>query len=341
MPEGWAWDESLFAGSSVFYDRGRIPYPAGLRDAFADAAELHGSPRLIDVGCGPGTVALRLADLFAEVVGVDADRGMIEQATWLATKRNLTNARWFRLRAEELPAGLGTFRYATFAQSFHWMERELVAARVFGMLDPGGAFVHVGGQEIETPPPEQPLPHPLPPADDIRRLKQSYLGPQRRAGQGMLRHGTPGNEREVLQAAGFEAPVSIRVRGRQALERTVDDVVAHVFSVSGSAPHLFGDRLGDFEHDLRVRLTAASDAGFFSEPIPDLALVFYTGPDSGSCIAVPSALALALGRLHLQMRCNETLRPGVRGSGERRSCARNVPSTGYSPRHIGMAAVRG
>jgi ubiquinone/menaquinone biosynthesis C-methylase UbiE len=153
VPEEWAWDESLFAGSSVFYDRGRIPYPVGLRDAFANVADLRGSPRLIDVGCGPGTVALRLADLFAEVVGVDADRGMIEEATRLATRRKLTNARWLRLRAEALPAGLGTFRYATFAQSFHWMDRELVATRVFVMLEPGGAFVHVGGQEIETPPP--------------------------------------------------------------------------------------------------------------------------------------------------------------------------------------------
>jgi len=115
VPEGWDWDESLFAGSSVFYDRGRIPYPPGLRDAFADAANLRGSPRLIDVGCGPGTVALRLADLFAEVVGVDADRGIIGEATRLAAKRDLANARWLRLRAEELPAGLGTFRCATFA----------------------------------------------------------------------------------------------------------------------------------------------------------------------------------------------------------------------------------
>jgi SAM-dependent methyltransferase len=278
MPEGWVWDESLFAGSSAFYDRGRIPYPPGLRDAFADVADLRGSPRLIDVGCGPGTVALRLADLFAEVIGVDADRGMIEEAIRAAAMQNLTNLRWFRLRAEELPAGLGIFRYATFAQSFHWMDRELVATRVFDMLEPGGAFVHVGGQEIETPSPEQPLPHPLPPTDDIRRLKQSYLGPERRAGQGVLLHGTPGNEWEVLQAAGFEAPVSIRVTGRQVLERTVDDVVAHVFSASDSAPHLFGDQLGDFEHDLRARLTAASDAGLFSERIPDLALVIYYRP---------------------------------------------------------------
>jgi hypothetical protein len=73
------------------------------------------------------------------------------------------------------------------------MERDLVATRVFGMLEHGGAFVHVSGQEIETPAPEDPFPHPVPPADDIRHLKQAYLGPERRAGQGVLRHGSPGN----------------------------------------------------------------------------------------------------------------------------------------------------
>ncbi len=278
MPEGWVWDETLFAGSSEYYDRGRIPYPSGLHDAFAAVADLRGSPRLIDVGCGPGTVALRLADLFTEVVGVDADRGMIDEAIRAAGIHNLSNAQWFRLRAEELPAGLGAFRYATFAQSFHWMDRELVAGRVFDMLEPGGAFVHVGGQEIETPSPEHPLPHPLPPVDEIRHLKQSYLGPEVRAGQGVLLHGTPGNEWEVLQAAGFETPVMTRVTGRQLLERTVDDVVAQVFSLSSSAPHLFGDQMADFEQDLRALLTAASDAGFFSEQIPDLALVLYRRP---------------------------------------------------------------
>lgn len=106
----------------------------------------------------------------------------------------------------------------------------------------------------------------------------SYLGPERRAGHGVLLHVTPGNEWEVLQAAGFEAPVSIRVTGREVLERTVDDVVAQVFSVSGSAPHLFGDRLGDFEHEPRGRLNVASDAGLFSGQIPELALVFYYRP---------------------------------------------------------------
>jgi SAM-dependent methyltransferase len=278
MPEGWEWDETLFAGSASFYARGRLPYPPGLHDAFAWLTELSGSPRLIDVGCGPGTVALLLADLFAEVVGVDGAAGMIEEAKRVALERGIANARWVQLRAEELPQEIGTFRYATFAQSFHWMERELVASRIFDMLESGGGFVHVGGEEIRTPPPKE-SPHPEPPEEAIQVLIASYLGPARRAGQGVIRYGTPGGEAAVLRAAGFEPPVSVRVAGGQMIERSVDDVVAHVFSLSSSAPYLFDDQFGDFERDLRALLTTASDRGLFSEQIPDLALVLYRKPD--------------------------------------------------------------
>ena len=38
------------------------------------------------------------------------------------------NVRWVRMRAEELPADLGEFRLATFAQSFHWMDGDRVGS---------------------------------------------------------------------------------------------------------------------------------------------------------------------------------------------------------------------
>ena len=273
------WDESLFAGSSEFYDRGRLPYPPALAGAFAELAELDGSPRLIDVGCGPGTVALRLAGLFAEVVGVDADQRMIEEAARQAAGRKVTNASWVRLRAEELPADLGTFRYATFAQSFHWMDRDLVAARVFGFLEPGGAFVHVGGQELETPAPERPLPHPLPLLPMTSGGSGSPTsGPSNGPTRAYCGTGRPATSGRYCRRRAFEEPVSTRVTGREVLRRSVDDIVAQVFSTSASAPHLYGGQLGAFEHDLRAVLIAASDAGWFSERIPDLALVFYRRP---------------------------------------------------------------
>jgi ubiquinone/menaquinone biosynthesis C-methylase UbiE len=278
VPEGWQWDDTLFGGSAAYYRAGRLPYPAALHDAFAAAADLRGSPRLVDVGCGPGVVALLLADLFVDVVGVDPDGDMLAEAARAAAARQIENVRWLCRRAEELPSDLGPFRYATFAQSFHWMDRDLVAGIVFELLEPGGAFVHVDTQVEGVAPPETALPHPAPPRDEIDRLRVRYLGPVRRAGAGTLRHGTPGDEWQVLERAGFEAPAPVRVEGRVALERTTDDVVASVFSSSGTAPHLFGDRLADFERDLRRLLWDASPTGWFSERTGDVELVFYRRP---------------------------------------------------------------
>ena len=278
MPDGWRWDETLFAGSAAFYERGRLPYPPGLHDAFAGVAELDGRPRLLDVGCGTGRVALALADLFDEVVGVDPDRAMLAEAQRLAGAGGATNATWWCGRAEELPPELGHFRYATFAASFHWMDRDVVAERIFHLLEHGGAFVHVGGSHVRTPPPVIGPPHPPPPSEAIARLIQRYLGPERRAGQGVLRHGTPGEEADVLLRAGFRAPETTVVEGRDVVTRTIDDEVAAVFSMSGSAPHLFGSRVSDFEAELRVLLDDAGDDGRFSLQVPDLALVFYRKP---------------------------------------------------------------
>lgn len=44
-----------------------------------------------------------------------------------ASRAGAANARWVRMRAEELPGDLGPFRMVTFAQSFHWFDRPLVA----------------------------------------------------------------------------------------------------------------------------------------------------------------------------------------------------------------------
>jgi cyclopropane fatty-acyl-phospholipid synthase-like methyltransferase len=90
----WQWDQTLFAGSAHYYEQGRLPNAPGLTEAFEKALGLNGRGRLLDVGCGPGTVTLRLASLFEEVVGLDADAGMIEEARRLASERAVTNARW-------------------------------------------------------------------------------------------------------------------------------------------------------------------------------------------------------------------------------------------------------
>jgi SAM-dependent methyltransferase len=268
--QDWTWDETVFEGTATYYRRGRKPYAPGLADVLAAHLSLDGNGRLLDVGCGPGSVALLFAHLFDEVVGVDPDPGMVAEATRAATEEGIRNARWVQLRAEQLPASLGSFRVISFGQSFHWMDRPRVAAVVRGMLDPNGAVVQVDLWHT-SPPGEQPIstgPHPPVPEAAIDELRRRWLGPHRRAGQG-FRNTSPSGEDEVFLSAGFAREQIVHVPDDRRITHSVDHVVAWVLSTSSTAPHLFGDRLGDFVADLRSLLLETSPDGLFTVALSD------------------------------------------------------------------------
>lgn len=258
--KGWEWDETLFEGAAEHYQRGRLPYAPGLADAVRELLPRAGHQRLLDVGCGPGTLTLLLAHLFTDCVGIDPDPGMITKAR----ASGLDNARFIQLRAEELPAGLGSFDVATFGQSFHWMDRDLVAATVYDMLSSGGLFLQVSYVMDGPAPDRSDHSEPVPPYEAIEDLVRRYLGPVRRAGKGVIAHGTPGDEVEVLARHGFDGPVRIRIPAGKAVERSTDEVVSWIHSRSDAVPGLFGADLADFDAELRALLRSVSPAERFA-----------------------------------------------------------------------------
>ncbi len=260
---GWTWDPSLYAGSAPHYVVGRMPYPPELAAAIAEVAGLDGTGRLLDVGCGPGSLTVLLAPLFAEAIGVDADPGMIDTA-----RSRAPGLDWRCLRAEDLPAGLGRFRTVTFAQSFHWMDQPLVAQRVRGMLTPDGVWVHVGATTHRG------VEGSGPPWAAIDQLVTAHLGPVRRAGQSPLTGGsTRSGEEDVMRAAGWSGPVRRVVERGETVTRSVDEVVSAVLSLSTSAPHHFGEELPRFVADLRKLLSEAAPDGVFTERLRDIEVV--------------------------------------------------------------------
>jgi SAM-dependent methyltransferase len=270
--DDWSWDESLYAGSAPFYSVGRAAYPSELVDALVTELGLDGTGLLVDIGCGPGSLTLPLAPHYAAVLGVDADAGMLAEAARLADERGVRNASWRQARGEELtgddPAGART---VTLAQSFHWMDRASVAANAHRMLAPDGALVHVHAMTHQGIEGGEELAHPRPPWDGIADLVRRYLGPVQRAGRGMRPAGQGGEEPGFYRGAGFAGPTRITVPGA-VLVRSSDDIVAAVLSLSSSAPHLFGERLGAFRADLRELLAESSPDGVFAEQMRDIDL---------------------------------------------------------------------
>jgi SAM-dependent methyltransferase len=274
----WEWDKTLYGGSARYYRAGRFPYPAEIATALQEELGLDGSGRLLDVGSGTGEIALLLAPLYDEVVGLDADEDMISEAREEALRRGQRNTTWVNARAEELPLDLGTVRTATFAQSFHWMDRRRVAATVLDMLEPNGAWVHVDTKTHRGAASDEQLSHPQPPRREIEELVERYVGSVKRAGQGALPGGTPSGEGEIMVAAGFAGPRRRVLDSRRVFERSEDEIVASIFSVTSSAPHLFGSRLADFERDMRQVLRRASLGGRFCEVSETIQLIIWTRP---------------------------------------------------------------
>jgi SAM-dependent methyltransferase len=256
------YDPTIYAGAAAHYRPGRPPYSPRLEAVLAEELGLDGSGRFLDGGCGPGILTIRLAHLFEEAIGLDPDPAMLAEGRRAADERGLTNVRWVRARAEELPeAAPGPYRLVTFGQSLHWTDEARVAEAVYDMLEPGRAMamiVHtVEGRPVPPNPGAPPIPH-----AEIEAIVQRYLGPTKRAGQGPAPVRTHRFE-DVLVRTRFGAPTSIFVPGIPDLERNSESVLSGYFSFSWSAPHLFGDRVDEFAADVRELLAARSPDGVF------------------------------------------------------------------------------
>ncbi|MBV9662534.1 MAG: class I SAM-dependent methyltransferase [Actinobacteria bacterium] len=256
-------DPTIYLGSARHYVNGRPRYSAVLADTIRNELGLDGHGVLVDVGCGPGIVALELAHLFDEVIGVDQDAGMLAEAARQAGRRGITNVSWRQALGEDLATlGVPAPRLVTFGQSLHWMDCERVVDVVYDLLEPGGSIALIAHSIVKRPvePPDPALPRI--PHKEVEALVRSYLGPRRRAGQG-LNPGEPELFEELLPRTKFGACRMVVAPGREDIVRDVDSVVDGFFSMSWCAPHLLGDRRDAFEADLRDLLLAHGPGGRF------------------------------------------------------------------------------
>jgi len=95
---------------------------------------------MLDVGCGTGHVCLRFAGKFAQIIGIDPSKPMLAEAASIASAGGLAEFEFRRLKAEDLPAGLGMFRLVTFGASFHRVDQVQVTETVYDMLESQGGL---------------------------------------------------------------------------------------------------------------------------------------------------------------------------------------------------------
>jgi ubiquinone/menaquinone biosynthesis C-methylase UbiE len=247
-------DASPFAGTAPYYGRFRAPYAQAAIDFIVERYSLSKRMRALDLGCGPGTIAIPLSYSVGEVVAVDPDADMIAEGRRLAASRGRENIQWLRSKAEDISLEARTFRVATIGHAFHWMDRDVVLRKLAILIaDEGGlALVNAGKR--------RPQESWEPVADQIAA---KFLGPRTRHPKSNPQE--PEHEPALARSEYFsnftahEFPSTIT--------RDIDSIIGCVYSKSSSAKPLFGDHAKAFEAELTEALLSLNPAGVFNEQL--------------------------------------------------------------------------
>jgi SAM-dependent methyltransferase len=244
-----------FASTVEFYTRCREPYSAEFFQTVAERLALHGDEALLDIGCGPGPLAIGFAPFVGSCTALDPEAAMIEAAREAAEAAGVHLALHLG-RIEDYPAG-ELFSVVTIGRALHWLDRGAALEALERIVSERGRVLVCGATSTETPAspwlkPYQEICNSW--SDDPER-KRYRIKPK-----------------DWFVGSPFVELCNVTVTYSQRV--SITDLIGRALSKSNTSPSVVGKRQAGFEAAIRAVLEPFSRDGVVEEEIDSRAAIF-------------------------------------------------------------------
>jgi SAM-dependent methyltransferase len=242
-----------FASTVSLYEELRPPYPPAFFRSVAEQLKFSRREALIDLGTGPGLLALGFAPYVGRVVGVDPEPGMLATAREAAARAHVD----FTLiegKVETLPPEIGAFDAVTIGRALHWMDREATLKRFEQLVARDGVILICASSTASD--------GRNPWLDDYAAARRAWSSPKLWAESGT---GNPGRRDPApfFRDSAFHLAEMIRTEGSHDIR--VEDLARRVLTFSSTSPEALGDRVEAMLADVEQRLLPFSRDGIITE----------------------------------------------------------------------------
>jgi SAM-dependent methyltransferase len=250
-----------FASTALLYEELRQPYPAEFFSEVARQLKLSRQHALIDLGTGPGLLALGFAPYVGRITGVDPEAEMLAAARVAAVRAGV-DLTLIEGKAETLPDEIGAFDIVTIGRALHWMEREPTLSRFARLVAPDGVIAVCGS--FSAPHGRNAW------LDDYEAARRTW-SPEKMWAE------SSGGERTYRNLAAFFSGSCFRVAGLIRVETShevsVHDLARRVLTFSPSSPEALGDKVEAMLRDVEGRLAPFSHDGLVTETLVAVAQI--------------------------------------------------------------------
>jgi SAM-dependent methyltransferase len=136
LTDQYARESRSFDAVAETYEGFRPGYPAALVEAIVKTAGIDERSSVLEVGSGTGKATEPFARLGCSVLCLDPGEKLVAVARCKFAA--VTGVRYACTRFEDWPVGSEAFDLVFSAQAFHWVRRDIGAAKAADVLKPGG-----------------------------------------------------------------------------------------------------------------------------------------------------------------------------------------------------------